>query len=343
MNPIRIASFLFLTTSVVAVNALGGELANLTTNVFDNTSISYRHDFCTRFRDLYNTDSNNLDISKALNGAELSVLLIVDEYFHYDKITGINDTYPGINAQMLDYMAERGNFTWRNSFGVLLPEEFETALESYNFSDLAMWGVDNFDVVAVALAPSQERKKRGINFVSGHYDGSLIMVLNEEPPKDTVNWFSIWKPFTWNVWLTIIGVIIFSSIAYQFIEAIGAQRDHEVSFRKWLMNSLYLSFINFTGNYSYEPISLGGRVFGVSFAFWAMLITGMYVRVCIFVSLIFGIEFTAYTQMFRCCRIIYYCFVALQPNIRQILLVFWSSQTPLAHRSKTWTMPSISA
>jgi len=81
------------------------------------------------------------------------------------------------------------------------------------------------------------------------------------------------------VWVALIVTVVLSSFVYQFIEALGGTRykDHgDGSFRSWTMTNLYRSFLNFTVNYSYEPTTLGGRVFGVSFAFWAMLISAAY-------------------------------------------------------------------
>ena len=76
------------------------------------------------------------------------------------------------------------------------------------------------------------------------------------------NSFQLWSP-------------MFSSLAYLFIENIGAERvEDDTSFRAWVMGKLYHSFITLTGNYSYEPKTLGGRFYGVVFVTWAMIITG---------------------------------------------------------------------
>jgi len=56
------------------------------------------------------------------------------------------------------------------------------------------------------------------------------------------------------------------------IEWIGGRQD-PVSNRSWTMRNIYLRFLNFTGNYSYQPKTFGGQVFGFFFAFWAMLVT----------------------------------------------------------------------
>jgi hypothetical protein len=102
------------------------------------------------------------------------------------------------------------------------------------------------------------------------------MVRDVAPPERKIDIFNWLDPFDNEVWLVIFVIVIFSSVVYLFLEHIGKQRHEDLSFREWLMDNLYLSFLNITGNYSYEPQTLGGRVFGFFFAFWAMLITATY-------------------------------------------------------------------
>lgn len=126
-------------------------------------------------------------------------------------------------------------------------------------------------------AQSTERLNMGISYCESWFDGSLIMVDKIEPPpdKNTVNYGNWLRPFDSSVWIVTIATIFFSCFVYQFLEMLAGEREGR-SFRKWFMDNLYLSGINFTQNYSYEPTSLAGRVFGFSFAFWAMLIGATY-------------------------------------------------------------------
>lgn len=252
------------------------ELTTLTNGAFSHTGPSYRQDFCPRYRDLVNKNRDNMDVRNALSGTEIHVFVFSEKYFQYNEATGIEDDagYPGIHAQILDYMAERGNFTWRNSFGVWSTDEFGT---DRGWTEFLQWGVERYDVLVGPFSPSTRRMNMGVSFVEGHIDGSMIMIRNVIPEEPTVNYFNFVKPFEVQVWLVIVAVVVFSAVTYQFLEHIGANNDlGEKSLRKQIMENLYMSFINITGNYSYVPTTLGGRVFGFFFAFWAMLITGTY-------------------------------------------------------------------
>jgi len=117
--------------------------------------------------------------------------------------------------------------------------------------------------------------KKGISFTVPVFDTKLIMVRNVEPPVIGIDYFNWLIPFENNVWWVLLSTIIISSFIFQFIEYVGNGRD-ERSFRKWTADNIYLSFLNFTQNFSYEPKTVGGRVFAISFSFWAMLVGAAY-------------------------------------------------------------------
>lgn len=267
--------FLFAPNVVADELILGGETAGLVGTPFSTAEGSYRHNYCSRYEELIGKNLTDIEVRKALSGEELSILLHPGLYFRHDSVNGIDPFYPGVHARVLDYMAEKGNFTWRNSFGVFSRQE----LGDHDWTELAQWGTHKFDIMATDLALSGDRINKGISFIEGHIDGSLIMVQNVEPVEQKVkmNYLNFLLPFEIEVWLVILGVVIFSSITYQFLEHIGADSEiRERSFRKRTMRNLYRSFINITGNYAYEPTTLGGKVFGFFFAFWAMLIVAAY-------------------------------------------------------------------
>ena len=103
----------------------------------------------------------------------------------------------------------------------------------------------------------------------------MIDKIEPPPDKNKVNYGNWLRPFDTNVWIVTIATIIFSCFVYQFLEALNDERD-ERSHKQWFMDNFYLSAINFTQNYTYEPKSISGRIFGISFAFWTMLIGATY-------------------------------------------------------------------
>lgn len=238
---------------------------------FSETGNSFSQDFCGMYERMILNESGIDNISQALKGTELQVFVNSGKFFIYDKETGLNSDYPGVHARILDYIAEKGGFNWRNSFGVWTEEE----KGDRSFTELLRWGTEKYDMMIGAYTPSTERMRDGVSFVKGHFDGSLVLVRNIQTPRLKMDWFNWTKPFEPIVWAGLIAVVFLSSFAYQLVEALGAKggRHENKSVRVWLMENMYLSFINFTGNYSYEPDTLGGRVFGFCFAFWAMLIT----------------------------------------------------------------------
>ena len=256
--------------AIPSARSLGNEKATLSFDGAFYPGPSIRQDFCERYNEMIST-GNSISLRNALSGTELSVSLLLNDYFRYTDEEGIDPAYPGINAQILDYIAEKANFTWRNSFGILAYDQMGNG----TFTELLEWGVEKYDLMVGTYTPSMDRIDLGVSFVEGYYDGSLIMVRVVEPVEKTIPWGNFMDPFTPEVWFTIFAVTLFSSVAFLFIENIGAERgEDDTSFRAWVMGKLYHSFITLTGNYSYEPKTLGGRFYGVVFATWAMIITG---------------------------------------------------------------------
>ena len=101
----------------------------------------------------------------------------------------------------------------------------------------------------------------------------MVRKVNPEEMKNEIIWLNWVAPFEKEVWWLIIATLFISGFTYQIIEYIANKRNDR-TLRRWTMDHLYLSFLNCTQNFAHEPTSLGGRVFAVSFAFWAMLIGG---------------------------------------------------------------------
>lgn len=133
---------------------------------------------------------------------------------------------------------------------------------------------------------SSDRINLGINFMDSFYDSSYIIVRSvvDENNKKEVVWTNWLAPFTHSVWFILLATIIYSSFVNQFLEylRIKANGKSEDVSRKWsstakmTVDNMYLSFLNFTQQFSYEPSSLAGKIFSISFVFWSMLIGAAY-------------------------------------------------------------------
>ena len=251
-------------------NLLGNEKATLNFNDAFSVEKAYRQSFCDEYQYMV---SSSLNASEALNGQDLNVIFYTHStqgLVNYDEETGIDPYDPGLYANILDHIAKRANFTWRNSFGLIAEKQ-----ANRSYTEILHWGTDNYDIVISDWHVTPERINLGISFTSQVFDADIIMVRNVAPPEDLINWFNWLLPFTPDVWLVLFFTVIVSSFVFQFLEYIGKERDDR-SFRKWTMDNLYLGFINFTQNFAHEPSTLGGRIFAFSFAFWAMLMGAAY-------------------------------------------------------------------
>ncbi|CAB9499480.1 expressed unknown protein [Seminavis robusta] len=245
----------------------GGELAKYTTPQM-TPGVNHRQNVCERNRAYLN---GTVPLEDALRGMELNILLAARDYFFYDEETGIDDEHPGLMALILDELAERAGFTWRDSFGVSYLPTNET------WTELLLWGIDSYDIVADWWAINLERLRLGVYFLEPWYDSSLLLMTKEVPEEiaDEINFANWLRPYEPQVWALTIFTVILSGLVYQWIEWLQDERDGR-SLWVWWQENWYLSCLNFTQAYEYQPTSLAGRLFGVSMAIWALVMTATY-------------------------------------------------------------------
>ena len=113
----------------IDTRGFGNELATLSDGgAFADSGRTFRQEFCQRSEEVAGGGAgsrveNRPTVATALAGIELRPSIVPGPYFLHDDENGIDPVYPGIHARMLDYIAERGNFTWRKSFGAWTREE----------------------------------------------------------------------------------------------------------------------------------------------------------------------------------------------------------------------------
>lgn len=120
---------------------------------------------------------------------------------------------------------------------------------------------------------STERLNSGIAYCEAWFDSFIILIERIEPVGQDETKVEVvqlvMRPLNSAVWAVTAATVVASALVYQFLEHLGGRRE-ERSWRRWFMDNLYLSSINFTQNFTYEPPTLAGRILGVSFAFWTM-------------------------------------------------------------------------
>lgn len=261
---------LIIATTLTPTKAqVGGELASFDTIPMAR-NVSHRQNVCDRYQRWLNKD---VDLKDALDGIQLNVAVAAypEAYFSYDPETGINKDYPGLTAIIMDELARRAKFTWRDSFGIT----GDPAEVNATWKELLIWSIETYDLHIEWWAHNVERMNVGVAFLKEWYDASLILVAKEhvEEVSDEIRWWNWLRPYEARVWWATLFTILVSGIIYQVLEWYADDRKERTMWQWWQENA-YLSAINFTQAYEYQPKSFAGRLFGISMAVWALVMTG---------------------------------------------------------------------
>jgi hypothetical protein len=254
---------------IVNGNVVGGETLLFDTPLL-TPYITHRQNVCDRYEEFR---SGKLQLRDALQGLALRPLVTKGDYFSYSDSQGIDAPEPGLMADLLDELALRGGFTWRQSFAV-----FDESLLPVNatYTDLLAWAVDTYDIAVDWWDQSVERMERGVAYIEPWFDGSVILIEKLEPADaNTISLLNWLRPFETEVWLLVLATIIVSGLVYQCIEYMHDERESRPLYQ-WLSDNLYLSAMNFTQNYQYAPNCFAGRIYGVSMGIWALVMTATY-------------------------------------------------------------------
>jgi len=261
------------------------EDSNIQNATATDVQVSYRQDICHRYDQVRRGE---IPLRDALIGLPLRPLMRVNKFFRYTDEEGIHPLDPGLMAVMMDELARRAGFTWRESFAVVhalptkpvsfLTNETDDEGDALTFTDLLLWSVETHDLSINWWDRTLERLEGGASFMYPWFDGSIIMVRHMSDPVVDEGSIDLWnwlRPFDRGVWLMTSTTIIVSAIAYQWIEYLSGHGRGR-TWWQWFLDNLYLSAINFPQNYEFEPKSFAGRLFGVSISLWALLMTATY-------------------------------------------------------------------
>ncbi|CAB9506831.1 receptor subunit 1 [Seminavis robusta] len=272
---------------------------NVTTFSTDE-SLRARQDVCDRYQ-LY--DRGEVELRLALKGLTLRPLFTKGSFFNLDQDTNqLDEANPGLAAVLMDELARRAGFTWRNSYGIT---EGPPPGSGKTWTNLLLWGTDYFDVYCDWYAKTLARLKLGISFPEGFYDSSYILVgVAEAPPDNSINLWQWLEPFDTQVWICIVITIIGSGVLHQILDHIPPARQHkrrptkptfnEYRSRSSLSNhnninteeiyegahtigdGIFLSSLLFTQHFQFMPRTAPSRLFSASMGLWALLINSNY-------------------------------------------------------------------
>ncbi|KAL3923113.1 MAG: hypothetical protein SGILL_001841 [Bacillariaceae sp.] len=222
--------------------------------------------------------NKSIALEDALQGFAIRAVVKESEFFRLDPVSGgIDTSYPGLLAILMDEIAERGRFTWRDSFAT-----YGNKIDDKNktWTDFLLWTADTWDVSVNWWSRSASRVGYGATFPEGWYDASIIMVSkvntgNGENEKDQFNLWSFALPFSAGVWGLIVVTLFFSGFVYWVLENIDQESDGQRLESSWL-KSVWLSGITFTTHFEFRPHTSAARIFTLSLSFWAMLVGAAY-------------------------------------------------------------------
>jgi hypothetical protein len=85
--------------------------------------------------------------------------------------------HTGFMIEVLDEVARRAGFTWRNSY------TFFEAPETYgkSWTDLLLWQISSYDLSGEWWVPTLRRRALGVSFLEGFYDSSIALVTQVCP------------------------------------------------------------------------------------------------------------------------------------------------------------------
>lgn len=248
-----------------------------TVQKFD-TSVSYRNNFCDRQRQLWD---GNITFPEALRGLNLTVAITNyqtgKEQFLFSLKNGrIPEKEPGFFAVILDEVARRAGFSWRDSFFAYEPRN-QTTDGDKSWTDILLWAITVADVSMEKWGQSLDRMAAGASFPVGFFDSSLVLGEIYQPGRTTreVDLWSFLAPFGASLWFTIVATVLFSGMVYWLIEHWNKNADARELDAKPIATIFYAAIV-FTGHYELKPQTHPARLLGFSVTFWALIVSATY-------------------------------------------------------------------
>jgi len=266
-----------------------------------NTSLSYRQNVCDRHAQFYN---GTVPLKNALQGLQLRPHFISGIGGYSSSVNDQDGSIPSKDLledtthatpiiRILDVLSDRAGFTWRNSYGVSSlvtaknnstisimkegQEETETkGTDLPTIDEILQWSVDTFDLVAMDVVRTQERTSNGISFLEGYVDASIIMVGTSES-RPNIGLLLFLQPFDWQVWVLTIFTFALAALGYQWMEWLNdGDSDRSTQLLHHPSETLYYSFMAFTGDCKFEPRTNPARIFVFTIAFWGLILCSAY-------------------------------------------------------------------
>lgn len=239
----------------------------------------HRRNMCDRQSAIYRDE---ISLDQALAGLELSVVLTNYSSWPNRAFFGLNEDgvidpdEPGLFAVLLDELARRAGFSWRNSYGIINPLDTDGEDRNRTWSDLLSWETQSYDLAAGKWDRTVSRMKNEISFPYGWFDASVILVERLPDAKSLpLNIWSFLTPFDAMIWLMIAISVITTGLLYWLLEKMNDQAD-ERSLQNEPGAAVFYSALSFTGHMDLRPASMSARILTFSMSFWALIVIAAY-------------------------------------------------------------------
>lgn len=256
---------LFLLVAHVATPSAKGQQIPLFNAINMETKETFRSNFCQLHRQV---ETGAVPLRYALKDSNVRPALF---RYQLDKETGgIDEVDPPLGIKILDEIARRAQFEWRDSYGVI-----DSPAGNQTWGGVLSWSLDTYDLNGDWFLRTTDRLADGILFPEKWYDGSLIMVRKVKEIDDNFRFFALLLPFTWGVWLFILVITILSGLVYYAIEYIWSDGDKK-KMHVTLIESIFQTFLNMTGHSLYDPKHSGTRLITFSTCFFFLVLLASY-------------------------------------------------------------------
>jgi len=243
-------------------------------------AVNRRGDWCPQMIAVNNGTMNLRDV---MRGIKLSIS--IPDPIGYTPVGFVNvdadgaimiEKEGGFMIEVLDELARRAGFTWRDSFAFFsTPESF-----GKTWTELVQWQIQAYDMSGEWWIPTIGRRQLGISFLQGFYDSSLVLIEKSAGKKipsfgeKLASWAGPLSPLVWG--MSVIAAICVG-IAYWIIEnkEEGSDLDHEVSAHNALL-SCFSAVLLFTGGGGPAPRTFAGQFLMIGWSLFILVVVNGY-------------------------------------------------------------------
>jgi len=245
------------------------DVATMEVPLFDVATMerneTFRTDFCEVHR---RVENGEILLRNALKDMNIRPALF---RYQLDKKTGaIAEVNPPIGIKILDEIARRAQFKFRDSYGVV-----DSPNENQTWSEVLYWSLDTYDLNGDWYLRTTERLADGIIFPEKWYDGSLIMIRKTVIVDGATNLAAFLRPFTVVVWILIVATAFISGLIYYAIDYIDCDGDKN-KMEGTKGDAMALMLLILSGQYTTDPKKTGNRLIAFSTWFLFLIVLATY-------------------------------------------------------------------